>query len=509
VQQAKWLFLTALDVNHNGTLVAKFNNTTSANSLIAFENAGNEQWWIGTENTNNDFLFYDATNFPTLSLRTTFKTNGQVLIGGGSTGSGKLVVESATSDNGIQIVGANAPSLRIDSAATGPTKRIGLGISTGVNNFIQGSADRDMCIFNGSTTASPMLFGIYDTTNVQEAARISPARNFLIGTTTDNGSKLNVNGVINAAGRINSGSGGGATASLNAQQLSSDDAAIYAGGVVTTGSSKGIKVLAGTNSSDYALYVASYANSPILYARGDGNIGIGTFSPSEKLDVRGGALFNGDVRLDLGDLNVPKTLYFNANSTTGASYGNIKWYNVQWDGNTRGELLVEGDGALANGRMVFKTGSSGSNATEKMRLTNGGNLLIGTTTDAGQKLQVNGNVKIPVGNTYNNGSNAIKSADSVVVSTSPTTIYTSQQVGSVESGNLVLVTGVLSGTGSNFVDLVLFITNGSAIVVQQQSISSPAARTYAVSGTSLTLTMASGNYVVGTGGFIQGYNLSF
>jgi hypothetical protein len=185
---------TALDVNHNGTLVAKFNNTTSANTLVAFENAGNEQWWIGTENTNNDFLFYDATNFPTLSLRTTFKTNGQVLIGGGSTGSGKLVVESATSDNGIQIIGANAPSLRIDSAATGPTKRIGLGISTAANNFIQGSVDRDMCIFNGSTTASPMLFGIYGTTNVQEAARISASRNLLVGTSIDNGNKFQLNG---------------------------------------------------------------------------------------------------------------------------------------------------------------------------------------------------------------------------------------------------------------------------------------------------------------------------
>jgi hypothetical protein len=187
---------SALDVNHSGTLIASFNNTSSVNSLVGFKNAGNEQWWIGTENTNDDFLFYDATNFPTLTLRTTFKTSGQVLIGGGSTGSGKLVVESATSDNGIQIVGANSPSLRIDNANTGATLRIGLGISTGTNNFIQGSASGNMCVFNGSTTASPMLFGVYDAGagNVQEAARISPARNFLIGTTSDAGYKLQVNG---------------------------------------------------------------------------------------------------------------------------------------------------------------------------------------------------------------------------------------------------------------------------------------------------------------------------
>jgi hypothetical protein len=50
-------------------------------------------------------------------------------------------------------------------------------------------------MFNGSTTASPILFGIYDTTNVQEAARISAARNFIVGSSTDTGNKLQVTGI--------------------------------------------------------------------------------------------------------------------------------------------------------------------------------------------------------------------------------------------------------------------------------------------------------------------------
>jgi hypothetical protein len=104
------------------------------------------------------------------------------------------VVSSASSDNGVQIVGASAPSLRIDNAETGATKRAGLGISTAVNNFIQGSADRDFCIFNGSTTASPILFGVYNGTNIQEAARISTARNLLVGSVTDSGQTLQITG---------------------------------------------------------------------------------------------------------------------------------------------------------------------------------------------------------------------------------------------------------------------------------------------------------------------------
>jgi len=61
----------------------------------------------------------------------------------------------------------------------------------------------------------------------------------------------------------------------------------------------------------------------------------------------------------------------------------------------------------------------------------------------------------------------------------------------------------------NFCDIVLFMTNGSATVISSQIIGIPALRTYTVSGNNLNLAMSSGVYVVGTGGFIQGYNLSF
>jgi|688.fasta_scaffold17340_14 hypothetical protein len=123
---------------------------------------------------------------------------------GQSTFAKKVVIENNTGDQQLQIVSTTAPSIRIDNSQTSATKRAGLGISTAANNFIQGSVDRDFCIFNGSTTASPMLFGIYDagTSNTQEAARISAARNFLVGGVVDNGNKLQINGSLYTQGRI-------------------------------------------------------------------------------------------------------------------------------------------------------------------------------------------------------------------------------------------------------------------------------------------------------------------
>jgi hypothetical protein len=183
------------DVHSAVSGIMQLNQTVvTNNSTLNFQNSNIGLWRIGSfyNAGANDFGIFDVVG--SSQPVTVKKTTGQVLIGTSTVGSGKLVVASSTGDNGVQIVGAAAPSLRIDNAESGPTKRAGLGISTAANNFIQGSADRDFCIFNGSTTASPILFGIYDTTNVAEAARISAARNFLINSTTDSGEKLQVTG---------------------------------------------------------------------------------------------------------------------------------------------------------------------------------------------------------------------------------------------------------------------------------------------------------------------------
>jgi len=338
---------TALDIHNATNTILQLNQTVATNDTrIAFQNSGTSLWRIGNlyNAGANDFEIFDVVG--ALQSLTVKKTTGQVLIGTTTVGSGKLVVSSATSDNGIQIVGATAPSLRIDSAATGPTKRIGLGISTATNNFIQGSADRDMCVFNGSTTASPILFGIYDTTNVQEAARISASRNFLIGTTTDAGQKLQVSGTSLITGNANF--------SLK--------------GVFGKANASAFKVL------DVIADVADGFNDPVNFES------YGTAGANVILRFAKGT-YAAPTAVTAGDLlgSIGARGYDGTNFSGGGRVGMYMYAAENFTPTNQGSFLLFGTTLIGTAGRV-----------ERMRLVDNGNLLINTTTDAGQKLQVAG-----------------------------------------------------------------------------------------------------------------------
>lgn len=192
-----------LDIHSSSGINATFNGTGTTNAALQLQLAGVGKWNLSNfyNAAANDFIITDVLN--TLN-RLTIKNTGQTFIGTDVTSSGAFVVNNATSDNHIVCIGANGPSIRLRNTGTAPTLNAGFGISTATNNFIQGSASGNYCIFNSSTTASPILFGIYDagTGNTQEAARISAARNLLVGTVTDSGYKLSVIGTANITTQI-------------------------------------------------------------------------------------------------------------------------------------------------------------------------------------------------------------------------------------------------------------------------------------------------------------------
>ena len=355
---------TALDVKHNQSTVVQLEQITATNDIrIAFINSGVGLWRLGAfyNAGANDFGLFDiaAAAQPVTVKRTT----GQVLIGTSTVGSGKLVVASSTGDNGVQIVGAAAPSLRIDNAESGPTKRAGFGISTAANNFIQGSVDRDFCMFNGSTTASPILFGIYDTTNVQEAARISAARNFIIGSTVDAGYKLDVNG----AGRFTG-------------VIYADNTIRVANAIIGTNSNN-LLLSSNTTGGEISFWNNQLANR-LMTLSGAGNLGLGVTPSAWNASYKA-------AQVGMGALW----------STTS---GNDTFLssNIFYDGAFK--YISNGNATNYNqylGRHVWFTspvGTAGNTIsfTTAMTLEATGNLLIGTTTDNGNKLQVSGGASL-------------------------------------------------------------------------------------------------------------------
>jgi hypothetical protein len=123
---------------------------------------------------------------------------------------------------------------------------------------------------------------------------------------------------------------------------------------------------------------------------GAGNVGIGTTSPSQILDVRK-ATASGDTQFNF--VNSQNSSSGNTSITSSIYLGFFDDSN----GLANANKIVSGKSGdytsapTANSFLAFHTTSANSTA-ERMRITSGGNLLVNTTTDLGgsNKLQVNG-----------------------------------------------------------------------------------------------------------------------
>jgi hypothetical protein len=127
----------------------------------------------------------------------------------------------------------------------------------------------------------------------------------------------------------------------------------------------------------YSIINFTRSTKNLIFNPSGGNVGIGTTSPAYRLDVKGGNASN--FRLD-NDGSQFVQLLFERNSVA----------------NSGADILLDGTNGtfglrtLAVIPITFSTSSSLGAPAERMRITSGGNVLIGTTTDAGYKLDVNG-----------------------------------------------------------------------------------------------------------------------
>jgi len=152
----------------------------------------------------------------------------------------------------------------------------------------------------------------------------------------------------------------------------------------TTGQNYGVFVAGGSSSADESFGVRNFDSSATYFkVRGDGNVGIGTSSPSSLLTSEkdfGNNSGSSAVALQIGNISTvsgqtPGTrLLFNS--------GNRESGAIDVNHNTAG-----GDNASMN--FVVRDGAN--TMTERMRITSGGTLAIATTSPESQaKLQANG-----------------------------------------------------------------------------------------------------------------------
>jgi hypothetical protein len=378
--------------------------------IFSFRTDNLPRWALrvdGTEtgsNVGGDFSIrrYDDTgafvDAPLLITRST----------GQSTFAKKVVIENNAGDQNLQIVSTTAPSIRIDNIQIGATKRAGLGISTATNNFIQGSADGDYCVFNSSTTTSPILFGIYDAglTNTQEAARISAARNFLIGTTTDSGQKLIVNGTALITGGVTFNSTlsiitsstvlsidrtGAGTALI--EQKTNGTVRGYIGADVSTPfivfnesaaerfriNSSGSILLKGSSTTTNAEAIFENTNS-LLSIESSAS---GAVSKSIRFNTSAGATMlermrvTGDGTIGMGTSVLASINRLQVNTSTDINLG------IRAAVDTTGAVCIQAVDDLANNNIPLEIRGSKNCFTT-------GNVIIGSSIDTGYKFRVNG-----------------------------------------------------------------------------------------------------------------------
>jgi hypothetical protein len=173
-----------------------------------------------------------------------------------------------------------------------------------------------------------------------------------------------------------------------------------------------------------------------LYIANNRNVGIGTTSPSSFLHI--GTYASSGKYIDSSTLpNTPSNylLTLTPPSTTNYYGGGIGWSEGT---NTAASINAYDDGAGGALGLVIATGNN-TTLTERMRITSGGNVGIGTTSPS-EKLDVNGNIK--ASNLY---SGTYTPTLSSVYNIASSTAFVCQYM---RVGNVVTVSGVINVTAT-------------------------------------------------------------
>ena len=222
------------------------------------------------------------------------------------------------------------------------------------------------------------------------------AGNVLIGTTTDAGYKLDVNGTVRAQVSLS-----GIPNIIHVSNLQTDGGpggaiAFYTGGVVGNASRITAQRSGPVGQSDIALETNGVTR---LFVSVLGNIGLGTTNPTDKFHIVDNTNGNKFGRISAGGTDASAAWVAQNDQVDNIVY---RVFGSAVTGSQMGQALARSASLIANlgGTGKFLIGSFsgtdlifGTSDQARMRLVDAtGNFLIGTMTDTGNKLTVSGNI---------------------------------------------------------------------------------------------------------------------
>ena len=337
--------------------------TTSPTAIL--HTAGNTKLGGGTLQVSTDQTF--ATNY-SYTFRDAVGINNPNSL---SAATATTVMSIGSMTNGVSLIttgavgiGTTSPASTLDVAGNIVTTN---GAGTTYNQFANSGND---VIWENRQNGNIIIRSNSST----ERMRISTSGNVLIGTTTDAGYKLDVNGAGRFSGNIIAN--GGSATEVTVYNSSSIRAKMSMTG------NEGDLSLYGS-SANKTVYLSAYYDSYFIANGGTAKLGIGTSSPAYKLEVYNSS---GDNHIAaVGTAPSLQLMSANTGPANWATIGMATTTNHFITGSVAGDLCIANRGTTA-GNMLF-----GFSSSEKMRLTSNGDLCINATaTTASAKLYVNG-----------------------------------------------------------------------------------------------------------------------
>jgi hypothetical protein len=364
---------TIMRMNSSGNVGINRNNptrtldilgATGIGTLLKLEGASGTTTYLqlaynGATNAQSGYIGYNSSSqllfFTNDTLALTIDSNRNLGLGvTPSTWTLGRAIEVGNVGNGIWNYGVSNTNIVANSIWNNGNKYASNGFAT---QYAQNNGNHEWLIAPSGTSGNAISF--------TQPMSLTSNGNLLIGTTTDNSSRFQVTGTNSGSvPLVNLVASGTGTFQRGVRLLNSGmnsgDHIMYAVGQADGARNMGQFYFQynGAGSTSNRISMGLHSVDDVFNILGTGNVGIGTTSPGSKLQVEGG-----EIRATTTNGGV--ALY-----RTGDT-GEVAAYN--WAGSAYLNLNLVG---------LFHTFST--SGTERMRITSGGNVGVGTTSPSGR-----------------------------------------------------------------------------------------------------------------------------